>query len=77
LQWRYRLPFLWNSSASGVTIPICDNYRALLGFLNEMMELKSIAAKVSYFIVAQHNEYKPLFGHGLVWLQFLVWDILV
>jgi hypothetical protein len=51
-------------------IPIYDDYRLLLGFVNEMVELKTFSAKASYFLAAQHNEYKLFFAHGVVWLQF-------
>jgi hypothetical protein len=53
-------------------LPIYDDYRALLGFVNEMAGLKILSGKASYFLGAQHNEYKLFFEHGLVWFQFVV-----
>ena len=51
-------------------IPIYDDYRLLLGFVNVMVGLQTFSAKASYFLGAQHNEYKLFFAHGVVWLQF-------
>lgn len=53
-----------------LNVPIYDDYEALLDFLNQMAGLSGAPAKVSYFLAAQHNEYKLFFEHGLVWLQF-------
>ena len=52
-------------------LPIYDDYRLLLGFVNEMVGINTLSAKASYFLGAQHNEYKLFFAHGLVWLQFV------
>ena len=54
---------------TAIDIPFQDDYEALLDFLNQMAELKSTAAKSAYFFGAQFNEYKLFFGHGLAWLQ--------
>jgi hypothetical protein len=51
-------------------IPILDDYDALLVFLNQLIPLQGISAKASYFLAAQHNEYKLFFVDGLAWLQF-------
>jgi hypothetical protein len=53
-----------------MNVPLEDDYEALLDFLNQMAELRSVSAKASYFLAVQFNEYKLFFGHGLVWLQF-------
>jgi hypothetical protein len=53
-------------------IPMLDDYHALLGFLNHMAGLRSVSAKTSYFLAAQHNEYKLFFEHGIVWLEFAI-----
>src|SRR5580658_1504501 len=42
-------------------IPLLDDYDALLVFLNQIIPLQGISAKVSYFLAAQHNEYKLFF----------------
>jgi hypothetical protein len=51
-------------------IPIYDDYDATLAFMNHLMLLKGASASCSYFLAAQHNEYKLFFLHGLAWLQF-------
>jgi hypothetical protein len=50
-------------------IPILDDYDALLDFLNQLVPLNGISAKASYFLAAQHNEYKLYFVNGIAWLQ--------
>lgn len=51
-------------------LPLDDDYDALLGFLNQLVQLKSTSAKFLLFLSSQHNEYKLFFEHGLAWLQF-------
>ncbi|MGA3264779.1 MAG: hypothetical protein ABSC47_12140 [Terracidiphilus sp.] len=51
-------------------IPFYDDSHVFLDFLNQLTMLKDVAAKTSYFLAAQHNEYKLFFAHGLAWLQF-------
>ena len=62
--------FYWILFRTAIDIPFQDDYEALLDFLNQIAELKSTSAKISYLAAAQFNEYKLFFGHGLAWLQF-------
>jgi hypothetical protein len=55
---------------NAINVPLDDDYEALLDFLNQMVELKSAAARASYFLAAQFNEYKLFFGHAVAFLQF-------
>jgi hypothetical protein len=50
-------------------IPILDDYDALLDFVNHLIPLNGALAKASYFLAAQHNEYKLYFVNGMAWLQ--------
>jgi hypothetical protein len=52
-----------------INVPLLDDYEALLDFLNQMTELKSVSARASYFLASQFNEYKLFFGHALAWLD--------
>ncbi|MGA9670428.1 MAG: hypothetical protein WBQ94_14540, partial [Terracidiphilus sp.] len=54
-----------------VNIPFWDDYDALLEFLNHMTLLDGLSAKISYFLAAQHNEYKLFLLHGVAWLQYV------
>jgi hypothetical protein len=54
------------------TIPYDDDYFTLLGFLNQLVALPSMSAKVMYFLAAQHNEYKLFFVHAVTWLQYVL-----
>ena len=54
-----------------LNVPLFDDYDALLAFLNQMAELRTGPAKASYFLVAQHNEYKLFFERGLAWLELI------
>jgi len=49
-----------------VDIPNLDGYDALLGFLNHLIQLKSMAAKVSWFLTSQQGEFK-LYGLLAAW----------
>lgn len=65
---------------NALNIPLYDDYDALLEFLNQMAVLNSFSAKVSYFLAAQHNEYKLFFLHAVAWLQWSLFghiDLLV
>jgi hypothetical protein len=53
-----------------VNLPLLDDYDAVLGFLNQLVQVKGTAAKVWFFLGAQHNEYKIFFGHGIAWAQY-------
>jgi hypothetical protein len=50
-------------------IPLTDDYDAGLKFANRLVQIHGFSERLIYFIGAQHNEYKILVGHGLVWLQ--------
>jgi hypothetical protein len=56
-----------------INVPLLDDYEALLDFLNQVTELKSLSAKASYFLASQFNEYKLFFGHGVAWLQLALY----
>jgi hypothetical protein len=56
-----------------INVPLPDDYEALLDFLNQMTELKSVSARASYFLASQYNEYKLFFGHGVAWLQLALY----
>ncbi|MGO8758969.1 MAG: hypothetical protein ACLQG3_12670 [Terracidiphilus sp.] len=53
-----------------VNLPVLDDYDALLGFLNQVVQQKGAAARLLSFLAAQHNEYKLFFAHGVAWAQF-------
>ena len=53
-----------------LNIPFLDDYEALLGFVNHLVQLNGFSSKASYFLASQHNEYKLLFENAVVWLQF-------
>jgi hypothetical protein len=52
-----------------INLPFLDDYDAVLGFLNNMAELRGLPAKSLFFLTAQHNEYRFFFSDGLVGLQ--------
>jgi len=52
-----------------VNIPFLDDYDSLLDFLNRLVSLNGAPARASYFLAAQHNEYKLFFGNGVACLQ--------
>ncbi|MEI9968540.1 MAG: hypothetical protein WDM87_07940 [Terracidiphilus sp.] len=52
-----------------INLPFYDDYSALLGFLNQMVQAKGAAAKILLLLAAQNNEYKLFFIHGLGWGQ--------
>jgi len=51
-------------------IPFYDDYYAFLDFLNQLTPIHGVAARLSYFLASQHNEYKLFLLHGLAWVQF-------
>ncbi len=53
-----------------LNIPFYDEYDAVLNFLNHIVAVNGISAKATYFLAAQHNEYKLFLLHGIAWLQF-------
>ncbi len=54
-----------------VNIPYMDDYD-ILGFLNQVAQVRSGTAKLWLFLGWQHNEYKLFFLNGLSWAQFAV-----
>ncbi len=50
-------------------LPALDDYDAVLGFLNRIVQVKGTTAKFGALLAAQHNEYKLFFGHGVEWGQ--------
>lgn len=52
-----------------VNIPDVDDYGTPLEFLNRLAVLPDLSSKVSYFLSAQHNEYKLFFEHALIWIE--------
>lgn len=57
-------------SISLLNVPVLDDYYAVLKFINQMAGEKNAAARLQFFVAAQHNEYKLYFGHGVEWAQF-------
>lgn len=57
------------TSRNLLNIPFFDDYDALLDFLNHFVCLNGISAQASYFLAAQHNEYKLFFGNALALLE--------
>jgi hypothetical protein len=52
-----------------VNAPMNDDYYALLNFCNHLADLPNLPAKMHYFLISQHNEYKLFFEHALFWMQ--------
>ncbi len=63
------LPFYAILLRYGVNIPLEDDYDAILNFLDRLHQLHPGLPRLVYVLTAQHNEYKLVFLHGLVWLQ--------
>jgi hypothetical protein len=55
-----------------VDLPLLDDYDAVLGFLNQLAQVKGTAARFWFLLSAQHNEYKIFFAHAVAWAQFAV-----
>ena len=55
-----------------LNIPFFDDYDALLDFLNHFVYLHGIHAQASYFLAAQHNEYKLFFGNAIALLDLIL-----
>jgi hypothetical protein len=53
-----------------LNIPFLDDYDALLNFMNEFVQLRTISARTSYILADQHGEIKLFFMQGLACLQF-------
>ena len=56
----------------GVNIPSLDDYDAGLNYLNHSTQISTLSGKFLYLLAAQQNEYKIVFGHAIVWLQYAV-----
>ena len=54
-----------------LNVPFLDDYQAILGLANHAAGL-SPWNQLSYLLTAQHNEYKLVFEHGIVWTEFLI-----
>ena len=55
-----------------IDLPFYDDYSAQLGFLNQMVQAKGMAAKIVLLLAAQNNEYKLFFIHSLGWGQVVL-----
>jgi hypothetical protein len=52
-------------------IPFLDDYRAVLELTNHMANLQPLD-RFCYLLTAQHNEYKLIFEHSVLWLQLIL-----
>jgi len=50
-------------------IPLLDDYDAGLDFANHLVRYSTFSERLTYYVTAQHNEYKLFFGFVVVWLQ--------
>ncbi len=50
-------------------LPLLDDYHALLVPIDELGKITSTSNKISYFLGAQHNEYKLWLDVAMAWLQ--------
>jgi hypothetical protein len=55
-----------------VNIPSLDDYGAGLNYLNQSTQISTLSGRLLYLLAAQQNEYKIVFGHAVVWLQYAV-----
>jgi hypothetical protein len=55
---------------TALDLPFYDDYDATLDFMNQLTQLNGFAAKASFLLATQHNEYKLFFEQALIWLQF-------
>jgi len=53
-----------------VAIPLLDDYHAIFAFLLHLQRLPSFADKLIYIVAAQHTDYKLIFEHLIVAMQF-------
>ncbi len=58
---------LW---ATAVSLPIFDDYKIVLEFVNTYSQLHGFSPKLLLFLTNQHNGYKLLFEHGVVLCQY-------
>jgi len=62
--------FYWILLRNVSTIPYYDDYITLLQFMNQLIPLRSVSARIMYFLAAQSNEYKLFFDHAIACLQY-------
>jgi hypothetical protein len=53
-----------------LNIPVYDDYDAGLNYLNQSTQIPTLSGKLMYLLAAQQNEYKIVFGHAVIWLQY-------
>ena len=53
-----------------LNLPFLDDYSGVLEFLEHLSSLPNVVAKAGYVVVAQHNEYKPVFANFVIALQY-------
>ncbi len=53
-----------------LNLPFLDDYSGVLEFLEHLSSLPNVLAKAGYVVVAQHNEYKPVFANFVIALQY-------
>jgi hypothetical protein len=52
-----------------LSLPLGDDYYALLNFVNDIRAAADLHAKAQYFLISQYNEYKLFFEHAVFWAQ--------
>ena len=58
--------------AQARNLPLLDDYDAGLNFANLLVARHGLRERLLFYATAQHNEYKLLFGHALLWLQLVL-----
>lgn len=53
-----------------LNLPFLDDYSGVLEFLEHFSSLPNAWAKACYVVLAQHNEYKPVFANFMIALQY-------
>ncbi len=53
-----------------LNLPFLDDYNGVLEFLEHFSSLPNAWAKAGYVVLAQHNEYKPVFANFMIALQY-------
>ena len=53
-----------------LNLPYLDDYNGVLEFLEHFSSLPNPLAKAGYVVLAQHNEYKPVFANFIIALQY-------
>jgi hypothetical protein len=65
------IPFYIILFRTALDIPLFDGY-CTLEFVNKLQKLSGLAAKLSFLLERQFNEYKLVFLEAVVWLQYAV-----